>query len=153
MVLSYEQINSSMQQSILNGIHQRTGYEENAAAEMSSQYGVRKQIVYNPVTSDYMFPGTHHIQENDPNSTHLQMLSQVFIHQNFQHYGPINPEHPTNIPVSVTERSILSASQQTFGQRNVLMHLVQHPNAFSPMECSRMSSTNELPPHFFLHLP
>ncbi|GIZ04535.1 hypothetical protein CEXT_267781 [Caerostris extrusa] len=26
--------------------------------------------------------------------------------------------------------------------------LSQHPNAFSPMECSGMSNTNELPPHF-----
>ncbi|GIY98913.1 hypothetical protein CEXT_228501 [Caerostris extrusa] len=114
---------------------------------------LRTRFTQNPVTSDYMFPGTHHIQENDPNSTHLQMPSQVFIHQNSQHYVLIHPEHPTNIPLSVIERNILSASQQTFGQRKVLMHLVQHPNAFSLMECSRMSSTNELPPPFFIRLP
>ncbi|GIY13464.1 hypothetical protein CDAR_193291 [Caerostris darwini] len=146
---SLDQINSSMQHRFLNNIHQRTGYEENAADEIFFQYGVTNPNPYNPVTSDYMFPGTHHIQENEPNSAHLQMPSEVFIHQNSQHYGPINPEHLTNIPVSVTERSNFTGSQQTFGQRNALMHqIAQHPSALSQMECSGMSSKNELQPHF-----
>ncbi|GIY78238.1 hypothetical protein CEXT_631791 [Caerostris extrusa] len=146
---SMDQMNSSMQKRFLNNIHQRTGYEENAADEIFSQYGVTNPNPYNSVTSDYMFPGTHHIQENEPNSAYLQMPSEVFIHQNSQHYGPINSEHPTNIPVSVTERTILTGSQQTFGQRNVLMHqIAQHPSASSQMEFSGMSSTNNMSPHF-----
>ncbi|GIY68949.1 hypothetical protein CEXT_216851 [Caerostris extrusa] len=87
---SMDKINSSMQQSILNDIHQRTGYEENAADEIFVQYGVTKPNRYNPETSEFMFPGMQHIQENEPNSTHFQMASEVFIHQNSQNYGPIN---------------------------------------------------------------
>ncbi|GIY62660.1 hypothetical protein CDAR_537931 [Caerostris darwini] len=76
-------------------------------------------------------------------------VSNVFIHQNPQNSESINPEYPTNIPVSVTEQSILSGSRQTFGQRNAMMHQeAQSPNAFSQMKCSLISSTNELPPHF-----
>ncbi|GIY85856.1 hypothetical protein CEXT_193271 [Caerostris extrusa] len=146
---SLDQINFSMQQRFLNNIHQRTGYEENAADEIFFQYGVTNPNPYNSATSDYMFPGTHHIQETEPNSAYLQMPSEVFIHQNSQHYGPINPEHPTNISVSVTERTILTGSQQTFGQRNALIHqMAQHPSAFSEMEFSGMSSTNNMSPHF-----
>ncbi|GIY78777.1 hypothetical protein CEXT_628501 [Caerostris extrusa] len=56
---------------------------------------------------------------------------------------------PPNIPMSVTEQSISTGSQQTFGQRNALMHqMAQHPSAFSQTECSGISTTNELPPHF-----
>ncbi|GIY16475.1 hypothetical protein CEXT_423041 [Caerostris extrusa] len=141
---STDQINSSMQQSILPEIHQQTGYEENAAAEMFSQYGVMNRNPYYPETSDFMSPGMHHIQENEPHSTHFLLpseASKVFI--------PFNPEYPTNIPMSVTEQSILTGSQQTFGQRNALMHqMAQHPSAFSQTECSGISTTNELPPHF-----
>ncbi|GIY99546.1 hypothetical protein CEXT_91311 [Caerostris extrusa] len=116
---------------------------------MFSQYGVTNPNPYNPETLDFMLPGMQYIQENELNSTHLQMPSEVFIHQTSQNYGPINPEHPTNISVSVTERNILTGSQQTFGQRNALMHqMAQHPSAFSQMECFGLSSTNELPPHF-----
>ncbi|GIY46755.1 hypothetical protein CEXT_460771 [Caerostris extrusa] len=61
---SMDQINSSMQQSFLSEIHQRTGYEENAADEMVSQYGVMNPNPYNPETSDFMFPSVHYIQEN-----------------------------------------------------------------------------------------
>ncbi|GIY62659.1 hypothetical protein CDAR_537921 [Caerostris darwini] len=64
---SMNQINSSMQQSFLNDMHQRTGYEENTADEMFSQYGVTNQNRYIPETSDFMFPAMHHIQENELN--------------------------------------------------------------------------------------
>ncbi|GIY53584.1 hypothetical protein CEXT_222941 [Caerostris extrusa] len=134
----------------LPGIHQQTGYEENAADEMFSWYEVTKQNPYNPETSDFPFPGMHPIQENESNSMHLQLpyeVSKVSFHQNSQNYEPLNLEHPTNIPVSLTERSILTDSQQTFGQRNTPMHqMSQNPNAFSQLECSGMCSTNELPP-------
>ncbi|GIY14478.1 hypothetical protein CDAR_514041 [Caerostris darwini] len=90
------QINSSMQQNMLPDIHQRTGYEENAADEIFSRHGVTKQNLYNPETSDFPFPGMHPIQENETNSTHLQLpyeVSKVSLHQNSQNYGPLNPEY------------------------------------------------------------
>ncbi|GIY47100.1 hypothetical protein CDAR_455411 [Caerostris darwini] len=149
---SMSQVNSAIQQSILIDIHQQTGYEENSADEMFIQYGVTKQNLYNTENSDFMFPALHPIQENESNSTHLQLpseVSNVFMHRNSQNYQPLSPEHATNIPVSVTERSILTDSLQTFGQRNALLHqMAQHHNAFSEMEFSVMSSTNELPPDF-----
>ncbi|GIY85823.1 hypothetical protein CEXT_316801 [Caerostris extrusa] len=98
---SLSQINSSMQQSILPDICQRTGYERKAAAEMSPKYGFSNQNPYNPDTPDFLFPGIHHIQENEPNLTHLQLQSEEnkkCIHQNSQKYESLNTEHPTNIP-------------------------------------------------------
>ncbi|GIY42410.1 hypothetical protein CDAR_531811, partial [Caerostris darwini] len=100
---STDQFNSSTQQSILHGIHHRTDYEEKADAEMFAQYGVTNRNPYNPENSDFMFPGMNHIQENQSKSTHLQLPSEVgeiFMHRNSQNYEPLNPEHPTNIPVS-----------------------------------------------------
>ncbi|GIY13463.1 hypothetical protein CDAR_193281 [Caerostris darwini] len=149
---SMGQMNFSMQQNMLPAMHQRTGYEEHAAAEMFSWYEFTKQNPFNPETSNFPFPGMPSIQENEQNTTHFQLpyeVSKVSLHQNSQNYEPINPEPPTDIPVFGTERSILSDSQQTFGQRNALMHqTAQNPNAFSQLECSGMCSTNELPPHF-----
>ncbi|GIY13456.1 hypothetical protein CDAR_193231 [Caerostris darwini] len=149
---SADHLHSSMQQSVLHSIHQRTGYEENAAAEMFYRHGISNQNPYNPEISDFMFPGMHHIQENESNSTHLQLPSEVgeiFMPRNSQNYEPLIPEYPANIPMFVSERTILTGSQQTFGQRNAQMNqLSQHPKAFSPMECNGMSSTNKLLPNF-----
>ncbi|GIY81339.1 hypothetical protein CDAR_496231 [Caerostris darwini] len=95
---SMSQVNSSIQQSILNDIHQQTGYEENVADELFTPYGVTKQNPYNSETSDFIFPRMHQIQENEPNSTHLQLPSEVgeiFMHQNSQNYEPINEGNPT----------------------------------------------------------
>ncbi|GIY31442.1 hypothetical protein CDAR_547611 [Caerostris darwini] len=71
------QINSSTQESILPDIHQRTRYEENAAAEIFHQYGMSNPNPHEPEILDFMFPGMHPIQENEPNSTHLQIPSKV----------------------------------------------------------------------------
>ncbi|GIY40206.1 hypothetical protein CEXT_71731 [Caerostris extrusa] len=76
-------INSSMQQNNLPGIHQRTGYEENAADEMFSWYGVTKQNPYNPETSHFfLFLACTLFKKMNPIQCILQLPYETFGQRN-----------------------------------------------------------------------
>ncbi|GIY67230.1 hypothetical protein CEXT_49611 [Caerostris extrusa] len=58
------QINSSMQQSILNDMHQlELDMKRMQLLKCLPSMELGTRFTQNPVTSDYMFPGTHHIQK------------------------------------------------------------------------------------------
>ncbi|GIY75602.1 hypothetical protein CDAR_175461 [Caerostris darwini] len=118
---STDQFNSSKQQNIFPDMHQRTGYEEKAAAEMFSLYEFKNTNPYKPETSDFLLPGMHPIQENKLTSTYLQQpseVSEVFINEYPQNYEPSNPKWPENTPMSAAKRTVSTGSQQTLGRRH-----------------------------------
>ncbi|GIY43363.1 hypothetical protein CDAR_600061 [Caerostris darwini] len=146
------QSDSSTQQSFLPNMQQRIDCGETAAAEMSSQLAVTNQNLYNPETSDFLFPDWPHDQERQSESTHLLHPSEenyLMTNQNPQFCEDLNPEQSANAPMPVAEPYFLPGFQQTFGQRHALTHQMAHPpNASCQMECSGISRTNEMSPHF-----
>ncbi|GIY99549.1 hypothetical protein CEXT_91331 [Caerostris extrusa] len=121
-----------------------------AAVEIPSPYEIANQTTYNPITSDFLFPGLLHGQENQSESTHLQQPSianVVILNQNPQFCDAWNPN---KLPVA--EPGVLPGFQQMFDQRNPLMNqMAQHPNASSQMQFSGINHTDEMPSHFVFH--
>ncbi|GIY47108.1 hypothetical protein CDAR_455471 [Caerostris darwini] len=148
----FSQSNFSTQQSFLPDVHQRIYWGETAAAETFSQHAVTNQNLYNPETSDFLFPDWPHDQERQFGSTHLQHPSEanyLITNQNPHCCEDFNPEHSANAPMPVAEPYFLPGFQQTFGQRHALTHQMAHPpNASCQMECSGISRTDEMSPHF-----
>ncbi|GIY53592.1 hypothetical protein CEXT_222981 [Caerostris extrusa] len=138
------EINISRQQSILSNIHQPIYCKETKATEMVSQYSIANMYGCNPETSNILFPAMHPFQENEPNSTHLQMpseASKVFINQNLKNFHPSNSEQPPNNH----EPCFLPGFQETFSQRNKTINPRAKPsNASSQMAFLEMSRTNEM---------
>ncbi|GIY01199.1 hypothetical protein CDAR_279931 [Caerostris darwini] len=66
----HNQSNSSTQQSFFPYVHQRIDYGETAAAETFSQHAVTNQNLYNPESSDFLFPDWPHDQGRQSESTH-----------------------------------------------------------------------------------
>ncbi|GIY47105.1 hypothetical protein CDAR_455451 [Caerostris darwini] len=144
--------NSSTQQSFLPNMQQRIDFEETAAVETFSQRAVTNQNLYNPETSDFLFPDWPHYQERQSESTHLRHPSEanyLITNQNPQCSEASNTEHSANAPMPVAEPYFLSGFQQTFGQRQSLTHQMAHrPNASCQLECSGTPRTDEMSPHF-----
>ncbi|GIX68135.1 hypothetical protein CDAR_203631 [Caerostris darwini] len=142
------EINISRQQGILSNIHQPIYCKETKATEKVSQFRVADMYGCNPETSDILFPAMHHSQENEPNSTQLQLPSEenkVFINQNLQNFQPSNSEQPPNISMSIAEPGFLPVFQETFSQRNATINQRAQPsNASSQMAFLEMSRTNEM---------
>ncbi|GIY78234.1 hypothetical protein CEXT_631771 [Caerostris extrusa] len=144
------EINISRQQSILSNIHQPIYCKETKATEIVSQYSVANMYGSNPETSDILFPAMHPFQENEPNSTHLQLpseASKVFINQNLQNFHPSNSEQPPNNSMSIAEPGFLPGFQETFAQRNATINPRAQPSNASPqMALLEISRTNEMSP-------
>ncbi|GIY05207.1 hypothetical protein CEXT_672321 [Caerostris extrusa] len=68
----FSQSNSSTQQSFLPDVHHTIDCGETAAAETFSQHAVTNRNLYNPETSDFLFPDWPHGQDRQSESTHLQ---------------------------------------------------------------------------------
>ncbi|GIY48256.1 hypothetical protein CDAR_487461 [Caerostris darwini] len=143
------QMNFSRQQSILSNVNQPIYCKETAATEKVSQYGVANQYGYNPETSDFLFFDMHPFQENEPNSTQLQLLSEqskVFINQNFQ---SSNSAHPPNISWPIDEPIFLTGFQETSDQSNAtIIPTAQPSHASTQMQSSEISRTSEMSSHF-----
>ncbi|GIZ01549.1 hypothetical protein CEXT_181981 [Caerostris extrusa] len=146
------QSNSSTKQSFLPDVHQRIDCGETAGAETFSQRVVTNQNLYNPETSDFLFPDWPHDQERQFESTHLQQPSEVnsaILNENPQCCGHSNPEQSANTALPVAETCILPGFQQTFGRRNALTNQMAHPpNTSCQMECPGISRTDEMSTHF-----
>ncbi|GIY69794.1 hypothetical protein CDAR_614491 [Caerostris darwini] len=142
---------SSWELSICPNIRQKTDCEETAAAEVSSQYGVANQNAYNPQFSDFLFPGMVHGEENQTVSAYSLQPSEgnsAIVNQNPQFCEAWNPNPDVNAPLPVAEPCVLPGFQQTFGQRNAVIHqLDHHPNASSEMQCSGIYHMEEMPTH------
>ncbi|GIY39315.1 hypothetical protein CDAR_312541 [Caerostris darwini] len=145
---SKNQTHSSWQHIISPNIHRKTGCEETAAAEVSSQYGVENQNPYNPEISDFLFPGMAHGKENQIESAYSLQPSDnnsAVMNQNHQFCEAWNLNHPVNAPVPVAEPCALPGFQETFGHRNALRNqLPQHPDVSSQMENSGTSRTDKM---------
>ncbi|GIY39421.1 hypothetical protein CDAR_383651 [Caerostris darwini] len=112
---SMNQTHSSWQHIISPNIHRKTGCEETAAAEVSSQYGVENQNPYNPEISDFLFPGMAHGKENQIESAYSLQPSDnnsAVMNQNHQFCEAWNLNHPVNAPVPVAEPCALPGFQR-----------------------------------------
>ncbi|GIY59619.1 hypothetical protein CEXT_153001 [Caerostris extrusa] len=119
---SMNQESSSWHHSTLSNIHQRTDCEATAAAEESSQYGLRIRI-------------------------HPTEANSAIINPNPQFCEPWNPNPDVNAALPVAEPCFLPGFQQTFGQRNALMNQMhQHPNASCQMEAEFLPKDHVEPP-------
>ncbi|GIY45568.1 hypothetical protein CDAR_503701 [Caerostris darwini] len=102
----FSQSNSSTQQGFLPVVHQRIDCEETAVDETFSQRAVTNQNLYNPETSDFLFPDWPHDQERQSGSTHLQYPSEannLITNQNPQWNEASNAEHSGNAPMPAAE--------------------------------------------------
>ncbi|GIY34791.1 hypothetical protein CDAR_46811 [Caerostris darwini] len=148
----HNQSNSSTQQSFLPDVHPRIECGETAAAETFSQHAVTNQNLYNPETSDFLFPDWPRDQERQSESIHLLHPSEannLIMNQNSQCCEDLNPEHSANASMPVAEPCFLPGFQQTFGRRHALTHQMAHlPNASRQMECFGISRKDEMSPHF-----
>ncbi|GIX75255.1 hypothetical protein CEXT_400831 [Caerostris extrusa] len=146
------QTHSSWQYGILPNMHQRTGREETAAAEVPSPYGIKKQNKYNPATSDFLLPDWPHDQENQSRSTHFLQPSETDNVIIIKIHSVVNPgiqNSPPNVSLPVAEACVLPGFQQTFGHKNPLMNqMAHHPNASSQIECPGIFHTDETSPDF-----
>ncbi|GIZ04319.1 hypothetical protein CEXT_320031 [Caerostris extrusa] len=79
---------------------------ETAAAETFSQHAVTNRNLYNPETSDFLFPDWPHGQDRQSESTHLQPPSEtnyLITNQYPQCSEDLNTEHSANAPMPVAE--------------------------------------------------
>ncbi|GIY20899.1 hypothetical protein CEXT_773931 [Caerostris extrusa] len=109
------------------------------------------QNLYNPETSDFLFPDWPHYQDRQFESTHLQPPSEtnyLITNQNPQCCEASNPELSANAPVPVAEPYFLSGLQQAFGlQEHALTNqfMAFACNAYlSNEQCSGTSRTDEI---------
>ncbi|GIY67473.1 hypothetical protein CDAR_618761 [Caerostris darwini] len=147
--LSVDQSHSSWQHSILPSMHQEIDCEERAAAEVSSQFEIGNQNIYNPESSEFLLPGMAHGKENQTESPYLLQAFKAIIavmNENSQCFEDSNPNRPANAPIPVAGPGVLPGFQQTLGRRNTMMNkLTQHPNASSQMQCFGIYHMDEMP--------
>ncbi|GIY16472.1 hypothetical protein CEXT_423011 [Caerostris extrusa] len=137
---------SSTHESIVPDIHQRIDCKETATAEISSQHGVSTHNQYNPGISDFPFPGTPAVEENESKSIYVQQTSEasnVFKYKNFLYSDAGTSGFEANNPMSLADQSFLPGFQQAFGRRNALMNrMPQHNKDLSQIEYSQPSDAS-----------